>query len=35
MSDAESMAWLHSRVWTLPQDDLAAWWHQALRGYRS
>ncbi len=35
MSDAESMAWLHSRVWTLPQDELAAWWHQALRGYRS
>ncbi len=33
MSDAESMAWLHSRVWTLPEEELHAWWHEALKAY--
>lgn len=30
MSDGDSMAWLHSRVWTLPKDELGEWWHRAL-----
>jgi membrane glycosyltransferase len=33
MSDGESMAWLHSRVWTEPADLLAPWWQKALRAY--
>lgn len=33
MSDGESMAWLHSRVWTLPKEELDSWWHQALQQY--
>jgi membrane glycosyltransferase len=33
MSDGESMAWLHSRVWTLPKEELGAWWHRALGAY--
>jgi len=30
LSDGDSMAWLHSRVWTLPKDQLSDWWHRAL-----
>jgi hypothetical protein len=33
MSDGDSMAWLHSRVWTLPKEELGEWWHRALRSY--
>ena len=33
MSDSESMAWLHSRVWTLPKEKLAPWWHHAMSAY--
>ncbi|MGI8602536.1 MAG: glucans biosynthesis glucosyltransferase MdoH [Verrucomicrobiales bacterium] len=33
MSDSESMAWLHSRVWTLPASDVAPWWQSAIRSY--
>jgi membrane glycosyltransferase len=29
MSDSETMAWLHSRVWTLPGEDLNHSWHVA------
>jgi len=35
MSDGDSMAWLHSRVWTLPKEELGTWWHRALRTYGS
>lgn len=33
MSDGDRMAWLHSRVWTLPKEELGAWWNRALRAY--
>lgn len=33
MNDGESMAWLHSRVWTQPAAELHPSWQQAIQRY--
>ncbi len=33
MTDGDTIAWLHSRVWTLPAADLHPSWQQAIQAY--